>query len=156
VWEILTAAGVDPAPRRVGPTWRQLLAAQAKEIIACDFVTVDTVVPRRVYVLVFIENATRRLHMASATVHLTGAWVAQIARNLAFDLGAGLADLRVSDSGSDTKFTAAFDAVFAAEGVRIILSPPQAPRANAICESWWAPCAANCSTDCWRSTRPIW
>jgi transposase InsO family protein len=34
----------------------------------------------------------------------------------------------------DTKFTAVFDEVFRAGGVRIIKTPPQAPRANAICE----------------------
>ena len=134
VWEILTAAGIDPVPRRAGPTWRQFLATQAHGIIACDFFTVDTVLLRRVYVLVFIEHGTRRLHVAGITAHPTGAWVAQAARNLAFDLGSRLADLRFLIRDRDTKFTAAFDAVFAAEGVRIILGPPQAPRANAICE----------------------
>lgn len=34
----------------------------------------------------------------------------------------------------DTKFTTAFDGVFQADGLRIIRTPPQAPRANAICE----------------------
>jgi len=32
------------------------------------------------------------------------------------------------------QFTSSFDAVFTAEGIRIMASPPQAPRANAICE----------------------
>jgi len=134
VWEILNAAGVDPAPRRAGPTWQQFLAAQAQGIIACDFFTVDTVLLRRIYVLVFIEHGTRRLHVAGATVHPTAAWVAQAARNLALDLGTRVADLRFLIRDRDTTFTAAFDAVFGAEGVRIILSPPRAPRANAICE----------------------
>jgi hypothetical protein len=43
VWEILHAAGIDPVPRRAGPTWRQFLTAQAHAIIACDFFTVETV-----------------------------------------------------------------------------------------------------------------
>jgi hypothetical protein len=60
VWEILHAAGSDPAPRRAGPTWRQFLTAQAHAIIACDFLVVETVLLRRVYVLVFIEHGTRR------------------------------------------------------------------------------------------------
>jgi putative transposase len=56
VWEILHAAGIDPAPRRSGPTWRQFLQAQAAGILAVDFLHVDTVLLRRLYVLVFIEH----------------------------------------------------------------------------------------------------
>lgn len=51
VWEILNAAGIDPAPRRSGPTWRQFLPAQAHGVIACDFLTVDTVTLKHLYVL---------------------------------------------------------------------------------------------------------
>jgi transposase len=134
VWEILTAAGIEPAPRRAGPTWRQFLTAQAKGIIACDFVTVDTITLHRLYVLVFIEHGTRRLHVAGATTNPTGAWVTQAARNLAYDLGARLEELRFLIRDHDTKFTAAFDAVFATDGIHIIKSPVQAPRANAVCE----------------------
>jgi putative transposase len=90
VWEILTAAGIDPAPRRAGPTWRQFLTAQAQGIIACDFFTVDTITLHRLYVLIFIEHGTRRLHLAGATAKSTGAWVTQAARNL----GARLDELR--------------------------------------------------------------
>jgi transposase InsO family protein len=51
VWKILHQAGVDPAPRRTGPTWQQFLTAQAHTILACDFFTVDTVLLKRIYVL---------------------------------------------------------------------------------------------------------
>ncbi|WP_329567543.1 hypothetical protein [Streptomyces sp. NBC_01361] len=37
VWEILHAAGIDPAPRRTGPSRRKFLTAQAEGIIAADF-----------------------------------------------------------------------------------------------------------------------
>ncbi|WP_222720821.1 helix-turn-helix domain-containing protein [Actinomadura sp. HBU206391] len=47
VWEVLDAAGIDPAPRRSGPTWRQFLSAQAHGLIACDFFAVDTIVLKR-------------------------------------------------------------------------------------------------------------
>jgi putative transposase len=86
VWEILNAAGIDPAPRRSGPTWRQFLSAQAHAVIACDFFTVDTIVLKRLYVLVFIEHGTRMLHLAGVTANPTGPWVRQQARNLAMEL----------------------------------------------------------------------
>jgi putative transposase len=77
VWEILHAAGIDPAPRRAGPTWRQFLTAQPHAVIACDFLVVETVLLQRLYVLVFIEHGTRRLHVAGVTARPTGAWAAQ-------------------------------------------------------------------------------
>jgi hypothetical protein len=83
VWRILDAAGIDPAPRRCGPTWKQFLHTQARTVIATDFLHVDTALLRRIYVLVFIEHGTRRLHLAGVTAHPDGAWTAQQARNLA-------------------------------------------------------------------------
>jgi putative transposase len=74
------ASGIDPAPRRSGPSRRQFLSAQAHGIIACDFFTVDTVTLKRLYVLIFIEHGTRRLHLAGITANPTGTWVAQQAR----------------------------------------------------------------------------
>ena len=66
VYEILRAAGIDPAPRRAGPSWRQFLHAQAAGILAVDFLHVDTVLLKRLYVLVFIEHGTRRMHLGGA------------------------------------------------------------------------------------------
>ena len=86
VWEILHTAGINPAPRRAGPTWREFLAAQAHAIIACDVLVVETVLLKRLYLLVFIEHGTRRLHVAGVTAHPTGAWAVQQVRNLAMDL----------------------------------------------------------------------
>jgi transposase len=134
VWEILHAAGIDPAPRRAGPTWREFLAAQAHAIIACDFLVVETVLLKRLYVLVFIEHGTRKLHLAGVTVHPTGAWTVQQARNLAMDLGDRLGTLRFLIHDRDPLFTAAFAEVFNAGGLRIITTLPRTPRMNAICE----------------------
>jgi len=72
----------------------EFLAAQAHAIIACDFLVVETVLLKRLYVLVFIEHGTRRLHVAGVTAHPTGAWAVQQARNLAMDLGDRLCTLR--------------------------------------------------------------
>jgi hypothetical protein len=83
---ILHQAGVDPAPQRAGPTWRQFLTTQAESIIACDFFTIDTVFLKRIYVLFFFEVATRRVRVAGVTAHPTGAWAVQQARNLLMDL----------------------------------------------------------------------
>jgi len=73
VWQILKDAGIDPAPRRTGQTWRTFLTRQAKTILAADFFHVDTVFLRRLYVLFFIEHGTRRVHLAGITSHPTGA-----------------------------------------------------------------------------------
>jgi putative transposase len=134
MWEILHAAGIDPAPRRAGPTWRQFLAAQAHAIIACDFLVVETVLLQRLYVLVFIEHGSRRLHLAGVTARPTGAWAAQQARNFAMDMVDRLGTMRFLIHDRDPVFTAAFGEVFKAEGLRIIATLPKTPRMNAICE----------------------
>ena len=124
----------SPAPRRSGPTWQQFLAAQAAGILAVDFLHVDTVLLKRLYVLVFIEHGTRRMHLGGVTAHPIGDWTSQQARNLALSLGDRFEDIRflVRDRGSN--FTDSFDAVFQAAGTRIVLTAVQAPRMNAICE----------------------
>jgi transposase InsO family protein len=134
VWRILHAAGIDPAPRRAGPTWTQFLTQQAKAVLAVDFVHVDTVLLRRIYALIVVEHGSRRAHLAGVTAHSTGAWTVQAARNLLMDLGDRVAVVKFLLRDRDSRFTSAFDAVFAAEGIRILRSPPQAPRANAIYE----------------------
>jgi putative transposase len=134
VWEILHAAGIDPAPRRSGPTWRQFLHAQAAGILAVDFLHVDTVLLNRLYVLVFIEHGTRRMHLGGVTASPTAEWTVQQARNLAFSLDERFDQFTflIRDRGSN--FTASFDAVFQAVGTRILVSAVQAPRMNATCE----------------------
>jgi transposase InsO family protein len=134
VWKILHAAGIDPAPRRSGPSWRQFLHAQAAGIVAVDFLHVDTVLLRRLYVLVFIEHDTRRMHIGGVTANPTGDWTVQQARNLALSFAERFEDVKflIRDRGSN--FTASFDAVFQSAGTRILRTAVQAPRMNAICE----------------------
>lgn len=127
VWEILKKAGIDPAPQRSGPTSSEFLSAQAHRVIACDFLHVDTVLLRRLYVLLFIEHGTRRLHIAEVTPNPTGACVAQQARNLAMDLGTMMDTLRLVIRDRDNKYIPAFDGVFDAEGIQVIKTPPKHP-----------------------------
>ena len=94
VWKILHAAGINPAPRRAGPTWRQFLHAQAGGILAVDSLHVDTVLLKRLYILVFIEHGTRRMHLGGVTANPTGEWTVQQARNLGMSLGERFEDIR--------------------------------------------------------------
>ena len=134
VWEILHVAGIDLAPRRSGPSWRQFLHTQAAGILAAGFLHVDIVLCKRLYVLVFTEHGTRRMHLGGVTANPAGEWTVQQARNLALSLGQrfGQIGFLIRDRGSN--FTTSFDAVFQAAGTRILVSAVQAPRMNAICE----------------------
>jgi putative transposase len=97
-------------------------------------VHVDTVLLQHIDALIIIEHSTRRAHLASITAHPDGAWTTQAARNFLMDIGhrADTARFLIRDRAG--QFTESFDAVFTAAGIRILLSPPQAPKANAICE----------------------
>ncbi|GAA2311390.1 hypothetical protein SVIO_102970 [Streptomyces violaceusniger] len=134
VWQILHTAGIDPARRRGGPTWREFLSAQATSVIACDFLHIDTISLQRLYALIFLEHRTRRLYVAGVTAHPTAAWAIQQARNLATGLGMRMDSLFLLIRDRDSKYTDAFDAVFQAEDIEIIKTPTRAPKANAHCE----------------------
>ncbi|MFJ2865919.1 integrase core domain-containing protein [Kitasatospora sp. NPDC087314] len=134
VWEILHAPGIDPAPRRTGPTWREFLTNQAEGILAADFLHLDTVRGQRLYALAFLEHGTRRLHITGVTAHPTRDWAAQRARNLAADLGSHAESLRFLLRDRDGKYGQSFDAVFEAEEMEILKSAPRTPQMNAHCE----------------------
>jgi putative transposase len=85
VCQILRAAGIDPAPRRGGPAWRQFPHARAAGILAAGFLHADTVALNRLHVLVFIEHGTRRMHIGGVTARPTGNRTVQQARHLAMD-----------------------------------------------------------------------
>jgi transposase InsO family protein len=136
IWTILQKAGIDPAPRRSSERWRAFLRAQASGIIACDFFSVETVLLRRLYVLVFIELATRKVYLAGVTANPTGEWATQQARNIIETFSNRSEPIRFLIHDRDSKFTAGFDEVFRSEAIRIIRTPVRAPRANAYMERW--------------------
>src|SRR5205807_2507863 len=140
VWEILKKAGIDPAPRRVGPTWSLFLRSQAEAILACDFFTAELPDGTQAYVLAVIEHASRRIRILGLTLHPTGEWTAQQARNLVMDLGEQVHRVKfmICDRGSN--YTAAFDAVLADAGIRTVLCNVRTPRMNAIAERWIGGC----------------
>jgi putative transposase len=103
-------------------------------MLAADFFTVETVALRRLYVLFFIELASRRVHLAGLTTNPNGSWVTQQARQFAWSLTERSTPLRFLIRDRDSKYTCSFDAVFRSEGLEIVRTPIRAPKANAIAE----------------------
>src|SRR5712692_8751198 len=124
---ILREAGIEPAPRRLESSWAEFLRRQAASILECDFLTVDTVFFKRLYVLFFIEVASRRVHLAGTTANPDGAWVTQQARNLLMRLDDEGVWPRFLIRDRDGKFTRDFDEVFRCEGIRVINGPSARP-----------------------------
>jgi putative transposase len=132
VRKILREAGLGPAGGRGGLTWRVFLRQQAQSMLAVDFFTVETISLQRLYVLFFIELASRRVYLAGCTANPTGAWVTQQAREFAWTLTQQPGRFRFLIRDRDSKFTRDFDAVFASEGIRAIKTPVRAPKANVL------------------------
>jgi transposase InsO family protein len=136
VRNILTKAGVPPAPQRDRQSWRSFLRAHGASILACDFFTVDTVWLRRIWVLVFLSVGSRRIEYVACTRKPDTAWMLQQARNLLMEL-----DDRDQPAGflihdRDAKFPRAFDALMAGAKINVIRTPVRAPNANAHMERW--------------------
>jgi putative transposase len=135
---------LDPTPRGTPTAWRAFLRRQAAGIVACDFFTVDTVWLRRLYILFFIELDTRRVHLAGVTANPNAAWVTQQARNLLLVLGERGRRVRFLVRNRDAKFCRGFDDVFRADGAQVLVTPVQAPNANAYAERWIRTVRAEC------------
>jgi transposase InsO family protein len=133
VKKVLREHQLGPAGTRCGPSWREFLRAQASSMMAVDF-SVETVWLQRLYVLFFIEVASRRVHLAGCTAHPDGEWVTQQARQVAWKFAERERSVRFLTRDHDRKFTGSFDAVFEGQGARIIRTPVQVPEANRIAE----------------------
>jgi hypothetical protein len=96
----------------------------------------------------FIELDTRRVHLAGVTANPTGAWVTQQARNLLLVLEeqGRRGSLLLRDR--DAKFCRGFNDVFRSQGAEVILTPLQAPNANATRSAGFGPSAPSAWTGC--------
>jgi transposase InsO family protein len=141
---IMKDHGLGPAPRRSGPSWREFLRAQASDVVATDFFHVDTVLFKRLYVLLFIELGHRRVWITGVTAHPNAAWVTQQARNVTGDLADAGAAAKFLVRDRDTKYVASFDEVFKADGAEILQTPFRMPNANAFAERFVCTVRSEC------------
>jgi transposase InsO family protein len=125
---------IGSAPLRPGLSWNTFLRAQASAIVLTDFFSVDTVFLKRLYVLLYMELATRRVIWFAFTDRPAAVWVSQQARNLCWELSEVGVDARFLVHDHDAKFGGGSDLVFQAEGVKVIRTPIAAPKANAHIE----------------------
>jgi transposase InsO family protein len=137
VGNILRRHGIPPVPEReTSPSWRHLMTHYKDQLLACDFFTVETLFLQTIYVLMFIEIGSRRVHFAGCTAHPNSAWVEQQARQLMWELTDREPNIRFLIRDNDKKFTEAFDTIFRSEGIDVIPTPVRAPNANAFMERW--------------------
>jgi len=141
---VLLRAGIPPSGRRAKLSWKQFLAAQAQTLVVADFLSVDTVFFKRLYVLIYMHLATRRVLLAACTANPNEAWMAQQARNLAWTLEEEGIKLKAVIHDRDKKFSTRADNVLRSAGGRVILTPLMAPRANAHVERWIGSCRREC------------
>jgi transposase InsO family protein len=143
--KILRSSQIPPPAVR-DDQWRSFLRAHARSIVAIDLFHVDCAFSlNRLYAAFVIEHQTRRVHLLGVTRYPTGAWLTQLARDLTATLEqAGHRFTRLIRD-RDGKFTAAFDAVFTAAGIDVLLTAPQAPRMNAYAERFVRTLRAECT-----------
>jgi putative transposase len=129
----LRAAGLGPAGKRRGTTWREFVRAHRQSLLAVDFFTVETIWLQRLYVLFFIELGSRRVHLAGCTPNPSAAWVIH-ARQLTWTVAERSEPLRFLIRDRDQKFTDGFDKVFRSDGIEVVWTPARAPQANGVAE----------------------
>jgi putative transposase len=125
---------IGPAPLRSRQTWKAFLRAQASAIVLTDFFSVDTVFLKRLYVLLYMELATRRVICFAVSDHPDADWVTQQARNVSWELDQLGVPARFLIHDHDAKYGGGSDSVFAGDGMVVIKTPIAAPRANSHME----------------------
>jgi putative transposase len=132
------------------------LTAHAQTLVAADFLSVDTIFLERLYVLLYMRLASRRVLLASCKSEPNAAWVTQQARNLSWTLEEEGIKLSVLIHNRDKKFAPQADRVFHSQGARVILTPLMAPKAMRMSSVGSGVAAGNASTGCLSSTSVIW
>jgi putative transposase len=132
--KLLRRNRIGPAPLRSRLSWKAFLRAQASAIVVTDFLSVDTVLLKRLYVLLYMELATRRVIWFAVTERPDSVWVSQQARNLCWELSEVGVEARFLVHDHDAKYGGGSDQVFKAEGIQVIRTPIAAPKANAHIE----------------------
>jgi len=132
---ILIRHRLPPAPERDGLSWRLFLRQQAATMLACDFLTVETVWLTRIYVLFFVSLERRRVEFVASTSNPDGRWIAQQARNLLMLLADREQSFQFLLHDRDSKFSRAFDEVLRSEGMKIIRTPIRAPECERLCRA---------------------
>ena len=117
-------------PRQPSQAWGTFLRTHARDIWACDFLQFTDLFFRPVFAFFIIELASRRVVHVGVTRAPTDAWVAQQLRE-ATPYGRAP---RFLIRDNDGKFGPAVARVAAVSGIRVLRTPPRAPRANAVCE----------------------
>src|SRR5579859_864598 len=131
---LLRKRRVRGSPERSGVSWKTFLKAQASAIVVTDFIEVDTVFLKRLYVLLYMELATRRVIWFGVTESPNAQWVAQQARNVAWELSELGVKAKFLIRDNDAKFGGMSDLVLEGEGLTVIRTPVRAPLANSHIE----------------------
>jgi transposase InsO family protein len=136
VAKVLKDNGIAPAPDRPS-SWRMFLRAHRGAIAGADFFTSEVWTPRGLvtyYTLFVIDLRSRRVHVAGSTPTPDTWFMAQAARRLTDAVDGFLARHQVLICDRDAKWTAGLRRIVEGAGVRIVLTPVQAPNANAYAE----------------------
>ena len=131
VGNILRAHGMEPAPeRKRQTTWKSFIQSHWECLGSIDFTTIEvwTAGGLVTYYLLFVMKvAMRTVHFAGCTVHPTGEWMVQMARNLTDCCDGFLRGIRYLLMDRDAKFCQEFRDLLQGEGVFPVRLPPRSP-----------------------------
>ncbi len=131
--------------RAPSQSWSVFLNNHAPDVWACDFLPVIDFFFRQIHLFFIVELASRRIVLFNVTRSPTDAWVAQQLRE---GTPFGLAP-RFLIRDRDSKYGESITRVAVGTSIEVLKTPYRAPKANALCERFWAMCGGNVSTTSW-------